>query len=198
MKQDRARVVSDADIVGERESDVVRVCSSYVTEMTRATIEEASEDVEDEPLAVFKLICTLAEYYISTYLFDPPPPSASTATSAPPLTLLSPSVHTLFSLLISLSTFPGHSPDSSYTINELPTGSWMALQEYGADVGFTLNGQFEEGWGEAEWQVYKGIWNALKDGLRNRAVRPKLSEFQTWPKGKFSYIARKQHSLTRR
>ncbi|GAA5841296.1 hypothetical protein JCM3766R1_005019 [Sporobolomyces carnicolor] len=167
----------------QRVTDLIEgwVCSDYVRETTRLAVEEASEDVEDEPMAVFKLICTLAEYFISTYLFDPPPVSSTTSTS-PPLTLLSPATHTLFSILVALSTFPGHSPDSSYAINELPTGSWMALQEYGADLGFTLNGQIEEGRTEEEWVVYKGVWNALKDGLRRRAVRPRLAEFETWPK----------------
>ncbi|GAA5914025.1 uncharacterized protein JCM6883_007125 [Sporobolomyces salmoneus] len=157
-------------------------CSDYVTNLTRSVVEEASEDVEDEPMAVFKLICTLAEYFISTYLFDSPTPATSNILVPPPLTLVSPPIHTLLALLITLSTFPGHSSDSSYAINELPTGAWMALQEYGADVGFTLNGKLEEGRSEDEWQVYKGVWNALKDGLRNRAVRPTLEEFGAWPK----------------
>ncbi|GAA6015280.1 hypothetical protein JCM11491_000997 [Sporobolomyces phaffii] len=155
------------------------VASQYVTELTRVTVEEALEETEDEAMAVFKLVSTLAEYFISTYLFDPPPPSPTAAT---PLTLLSPAVHTLLSMLITLSTFPGHSQDSSYAVNELANGSWMALQEYGADLGFTLNGQIEPGRSQEEWQVYKGVWEALQRGLTNRAVRPKIDEFEAWPK----------------
>lgn len=161
------------------------VYSQHVQEVVKRTVEEADEDIDDEAMAIFKLVCTLAEYFISSYLFDTPPPSSATSTTPPPLTLLSPSVHTLLSLLITLSTFPGHSPDSSYAINELATGSWMALQEYGADLGFTLNGQIEEGHGEEEWAVYKSVWTALKEGLTRRAVRPKLVEFESWPKGEF-------------
>ncbi|GAA5940498.1 uncharacterized protein JCM15063_002352 [Sporobolomyces koalae] len=156
------------------------VTSPYVADLVRTAVNDAGEgadDVDDDAIAVFKLICTLAEYFISTYLFEPPPAAANSA----PLTLLSPSVHTMLSFLITLSTFPGHSPDSSYTINEFPTGAWLALQEYGADEGFTLNGSVEAE-KEGQWQVYKGVWTALKDGLRSRAVKPPLSQFSTWPK----------------
>ena len=163
------------------------VSSQYVTSLIHSTVQEAREEggaadeVDDDALAIFKLITTLSEYFISTYLFDAAPTTPNTPAS---LTLLSPPIHTLLSILITLTTFPGNSPDSSYTINELSNGSWMALQEYGADQGYTLNGIKEGGErGMREWEVYKGVFKALSEGLRARAVRPELREFMSWPKG---------------
>jgi len=163
------------------------VTSPYVTSLLHSTVQEAREEggaadeVDDDAMAIFKLITTLSEYFISTYLFDSAP---SLPNSPPSLTLLSPPIHTLLSILITLTTFPGNSPDSSYAINELSNGSWLALQEYGADQGFTLNGVKEGGeQGMREWEVYKGVFKALSEGLRTRAVRPKLTEFTSWPKG---------------
>ena len=168
------------------------VSSQYVTSLIHSTVQEAGEEggaadeVDDDALAIFKLITTLSEYFISTYLFDAAPTTPNTPAS---LTLLSPSIHTLLSILITLTTFPGNSPDSSYTINELSSGSWLALQEYGADQGYTLNGVKEGGeQGMREWEVYKGVFKALSEGLRTRAVRPKLREFTSWPKGSSAHF----------
>ncbi|GAA6064370.1 hypothetical protein JCM10212_004103 [Sporobolomyces blumeae] len=160
------------------------VASVFVQNVTRQAVEDARDgaDVDDETMAVFKLVATLAEHFVSTYLFDPPPVTSAASPQIEYLTLSSPPVHTLLSLLITLSTFPGHSPDSTYAINELPTGTWMALQEYGADEGFSNGATARSPEREGEWIVFKQVWEALANGLRDRAVRPGHAEFSTWPK----------------
>jgi len=55
------------------------VSSPYVTSLLHSTVQEAREEggaadeVDDDAMAIFKLITTLSEYFISTYLFDPAP-----------------------------------------------------------------------------------------------------------------------------
>ncbi|GAA5900459.1 hypothetical protein JCM5296_001552 [Sporobolomyces johnsonii] len=159
----------------------------FVHSLTQQAIADASEggEPDDEAIAVFKLLCTLAEHFISSFLFEPPPASSASSTLAPPLSLTSPATHQLLTLLLALTTFPGYSPDASYMINELPTGCWMALQEFGADEGLVFGeGDGREGrhGREAEWEVYKGVFGALATGLRERAIRPREDEFGTWPK----------------
>ncbi|GAA5977602.1 hypothetical protein JCM10908_005035 [Rhodotorula pacifica] len=157
----------------------------YVRQVTEQAIAEAREgsDPDDEALAVFKLVSTLADHLITTFLFDPPPPSAAQVDPSSTLTLAHPSVHALLSLLLALSTFPGYSSEA-YTINELPTSPWMNLQELGADEGFIPGeGEGREGrpGREAEWAAYRDVFSALADGLRARATRPREEEFLSWP-----------------
>lgn len=183
----------------QRTTELVRSWATgpYVRQVTEEAIADAREgaDPEDEAVAVFKLVSTLADHLITTFLFDPPPPSSSSsalsaAAQVDPsgvLTLAHPSVHALLSLLLALSTFPGYSSET-YAINELPTSSWMNLQELGADEGFMPGaGDGREGrpGREAEWAAYRGVFAALADGLRSRATRPREEEFLRWPKGNF-------------
>ncbi|GAA6017231.1 hypothetical protein JCM10207_002578 [Rhodosporidiobolus poonsookiae] len=158
--------------------------SPFVQELVASAISEAHEGSEpdDDALAVFKLLTTLADHFISL-LFDPPPPSAAAA-AGPSLTLSSPETHTLLRTLLALSTFPGHSLES-YAVNELPSGAWLALQELGADEGLIAGeGDGREGRDgrEHEWEVYRGVFEALAMGLRERARRPAEGEVQGWPK----------------
>lgn len=164
----------------------------YVSSVLAAAISDARDGSEpdDETLAVFKLATTLADHFISTFLFDPPPASSSSSSSAATdpsslLTLRHPAVHALFSLLIELSGFPGHSAES-YAVNELPQGAWLNLQELGADEGFVAgSGDGREGRAgkEDEWNVYRGVWEALAGKVRERATRPPDEEVRGWPKG---------------
>ncbi|GAA5962607.1 hypothetical protein JCM21900_001273 [Sporobolomyces salmonicolor] len=159
----------------------------FVHSLMQQAIADASEggEPDDEAIAVFKLLCTLSEHFISSFLFQAAPASSGSSALAPPLSLTSPATHQLLTLLLALTTFPGYSPDASYRINELPTGCWMALQELGADEGLVLGeGDGREGrqGREAEWEVYKGVFSALATGLRERATRPREEEFGTWPK----------------
>ncbi|GAA5942346.1 hypothetical protein JCM1841_003527 [Sporobolomyces salmonicolor] len=159
----------------------------FVHSLMQQAIADASEggEPDDEAMAVFKLLCTLSEHFISSFLFQSPPASSGSSALAPSLSLTSPATHQLLTLLLALTTFPGYSPDASYMINELPTGCWMALQELGADEGLVFGeGDGREGrhGREAEWDVYKGVFSALATGLRERAIRPREEEFGTWPK----------------
>ncbi|GAA5886599.1 hypothetical protein JCM6882_005828 [Rhodosporidiobolus microsporus] len=160
--------------------------SPFVQGVVQSAVADAHEGSEpdDEALAVFKLVCTLADHFISL-LFDPPPPSAVSSSAAPTvLTLTSPETHTLLRTLLSLSTFPGHSPES-YAVNELPSGAWMALQEYGADEGLVSGpGDGREGreGREQEWEVYRAVFEGLAGELRERARRPTEGEVAGWPK----------------
>lgn len=172
----------------QRTSELIQhwVTGPYVQQVLEQAVAEAQDggEPEDEALAVFKLVTTVADHFITTFLFDPPPPSAAVDPSSL-LTLAHPSVHSLFSLLLALSTFPGYTSEA-YAINELPMGAWMNLQELGADEGFMPGpGEGREGrpGKEAEWAAYKGVFAALAEGLRERAIRPAESEFFGWPKG---------------
>ncbi|TNY21281.1 armadillo-type protein [Rhodotorula diobovata] len=163
----------------------------YVSSVLTAAVSDARDGSEpdDETLAVFKLATTLADHFISTFLFDPPPASSSSSSSAATdpsslLTLRHPAVHALFSLLLELSGFPGHSAES-YAVNELPQGAWLNLQELGADEGFVAgSGDGREGRAgkEDEWNVYRGVWEALAGKVRERATRPPDEEVRGWPK----------------
>ncbi|GAA5873443.1 hypothetical protein JCM3774_002418 [Rhodotorula dairenensis] len=164
---------------------------TYVRQVTEAAIADAREgaDPDDEAMAVFKLVSTLADHLITTFLFDPPPLSSASSSAAQVdpsgvLTLAHPSVHALLSLLLALSTFPGYSSEA-YAINELPTSAWMNLQELGADEGFMPGaGDGREGrpGRETEWAAYRDVFAALADGLRSRATRPREEEFIEWPR----------------
>ncbi|GAA5991594.1 hypothetical protein JCM11641_004016 [Rhodosporidiobolus odoratus] len=156
--------------------------SPFVLGVVASAVQDANEGAEpdDEAMAVFKLFATLSEHFISI-LFDPPP--ASSSASIPTLTLTSPATHTLLSTLLSLTTFPGHTSES-YTISELTSGSWMALQELGGDEGLVAGpGQGREGreGKEQEWAVYKGVFEALSAGLRRRGRRVEEGEWGSWP-----------------
>ncbi|BGP56873.1 hypothetical protein JCM8202v2_004506 [Rhodotorula sphaerocarpa] len=159
----------------------------FVEQALAHAVAEANDGAEPdaEALAVFKLVATVSDHFITTFLFDPPPPASSApAASAEYMSLAHPAVHTLFSRLLSLSTFPGYSAES-YTINELPMSAWMNLQEIGSEEGFAPGpGDEREGrpGREAEWGVYRSVFASLADGLRRRAVRPREEEFLEWPK----------------
>ncbi|GAA5825370.1 hypothetical protein JCM11251_006954 [Rhodosporidiobolus azoricus] len=160
--------------------------SAFVQQVVQQAVNDAHEGSEpdDEALAVFKLVCTLADHFISL-IFDPPP--ASSAASSPAvmhLSLTSPETLQLLHTLLTLSTFPGHTPES-YSVNDLPSGAWMALQEYGADEGLISGpGDGREGreGREQEWEVYKAVFERLAEGLRERGRRPGEEEVRGWPK----------------
>ncbi|BGP18218.1 hypothetical protein JCM10213v2_006275 [Rhodosporidiobolus nylandii] len=156
--------------------------SAFVQGVVASAVAEAQEGSEpdDEAMAVFKLLATLSEHFISSFVFDAPPSSSP----VPVLSLTSPATHTLLRTLLALSTFPGHSPES-YAVNELAGGSWMALQEMGSDEGLVAGpGDGREGreGREGEWEVYRGVFEALAMGLRERARRPNEGEVRGWPK----------------
>ncbi|GAA5872754.1 hypothetical protein JCM8547_006333 [Rhodosporidiobolus lusitaniae] len=144
--------------------------------------EEGSEP-DDEALAVFKLLTTLSEHFI-TLLFDPRPASSLPTTVPPPLSLTSPATHRLLTTLLTLSTFPGHTPES-YSVNELPVASWLALQEYGGDEGLIAGeGDGREGrtGREEDWGVYRAVWEAVASGVVRRGRWPAEEEVAAWPK----------------
>ncbi|GAA6037422.1 hypothetical protein JCM8097_008565 [Rhodosporidiobolus ruineniae] len=155
--------------------------SAFVQQVVESATSDARDGSEpdDEAMAVFKLVTTLADHFISL-LFDPPPASSP----VPVLTLASPDTHALLRTLLALSTFPGHSSES-YAVNELPSGAWMALQELGADEGLVSGpGDGREGrtGREGEWAVYKEVFEHLARGLRERAKRPEEGEVKSWPR----------------
>ncbi|KAJ8292724.1 Importin-13 [Rhodotorula toruloides] len=162
------------------------VTSPFVQHIFAQAISDAREGSEpdEEALAVFKLVASLADHFITTFLFDPPPASSITDPSAV-LSLTHPAIHTLLSLLIALSSFPGHTSES-YLVNELPCSAWMNLQELGADGEGMVSGEGEGREGrygkEKDWEVYRGVFVALAEGLRGRATRPSEEEVKVWPK----------------
>ncbi|GAA5940738.1 hypothetical protein JCM3775_004883 [Rhodotorula graminis] len=161
----------------------------FVASILSSAVQDARDGSEpdDETLAVFKLVATLADHLISTLLFDPPPSSSSSAAGLDPsyiLTLRHSAVHALLSVLLEMSAFPGHSAES-YAVNELAQGAWLNLQELGADEGFVAGpGDGREGrtGKEDEWSVYRGVWEALAGKVRERATRPAEDEVRGWPK----------------
>lgn len=155
------------------------VASTFVRETMQDVLER--EDVDDDALAVMRLVCAIAEHFVGSYLFEPPP----AASTVPALTLTSPETVHLLQLLLMITTFPGHSGES-YTVNELATGVWMSLQEEASDRGLVCGpGDGREGrtGHEHEWGVIQPVFQALADGLRARAKRPPPPVFATWPKG---------------
>lgn len=163
------------------------VTSPFVQHVFAQAISDAREGSEpdDEALAVFKLVASLADHFITTFLFDPPPASSVPDASAV-LSLTHPAIHALLSLLIALSSFPGHTSES-YLVNELACAAWTNLQEMGADGEGMVSGEGEGREGrpgkEKEWEVYRGVFVALAEGLRGRATRPSEEEVNAWPRG---------------
>ncbi|BGP33834.1 hypothetical protein JCM10296v2_005639 [Rhodotorula toruloides] len=162
------------------------VTSPFVQHDFSQAISDAREGSEpdEEALAVFKLVASLADHFITTFLFNPPPASSITDPLAV-LSLTHPAIHTLLSLLIALSSFPGHTSES-YLVNELPCSAWMNLQELGADGEGMVSGEGEGREGrygkEKDWEVYRGVFVALAEGLRERATRPGEAEVKVWPR----------------
>ncbi|GAA5999141.1 uncharacterized protein JCM10292_001618 [Rhodotorula paludigena] len=158
----------------------------FVQQVLAHAIAEAHDGSEpdDEALAVFKLVATLADHHISTFLFDTPPPSAAALDPSSILSLTHPATHALLAALLALTTFPGHSSES-YGVNELPQGAWLNLQELGADEGLIAGpGDGREGreGREADWSTYRGVFEALAKGVRERATRPREEEVRSWPR----------------
>lgn len=161
--------------------------SEWVQGVIRDAVE--GEDADDEALAVMKLVCAVTEHFIS-FLFSPPPTSSAAAAVRPPsLTLSSPPTIALFHLILAITHFPGHTQET-YNINEMTSGVWMALQEESSDVGLVSGkGDGREGreGHEHEWEVIKGVFGALAEGLRRRAERPRQEVVRSWPKGELSF-----------
>ncbi|KAL8292471.1 hypothetical protein RQP46_001083 [Phenoliferia psychrophenolica] len=132
------------------------VGSPFVSETIQQAVEQ--QDADDDALAVMRLLCAIAEHFVSSYLFDPPPP----ASTIPYLTITSPETVLLLQLLLLIATFPGHSGES-YNVNDLAVGVWSSLQEEASDRGLP-------------------VFTALADGLRLRAKRPPPDVVATWPK----------------
>ena len=156
--------------------------SDWVRNVVAEAVE--SEEADDEALAVMKLVCAITEHFIS-FLFSPAPKAAASLGQPAHLTLSSPPTIALLHLILSITHFPGHSQEV-YNINELTSGVWMALQEESSDVGLVSGeGEGREGRDghEHEWEVVKGVFGALAEGLRKRAERPTKGIVATWPKG---------------
>ncbi|BGP26235.1 importin 13 [Rhodotorula toruloides] len=162
------------------------VGSPFVQHVFALAISDAREGSEpdEEALAVFKLVASIGDHFITTFLFDPPPSSSITDPSTV-LSLTHPSIHTLLSLLIALSSFPGHTSES-YLVNELPSSAWVNLQELGADGEGMVGGEGEGREGrpgrEKHWEVFRRVYAALAEGLRDRATRPSEEEVKAWPR----------------
>lgn len=142
-------------------------------------------EVESDVLAVMKLICTLAEHFVSFLFSSTAPPQGTTC-----LTLSSPATLSLFHLVLQISHFPSHSTSVYNAVHELPSGVWLALQEESSDVGLVAGeGEDREGRGEAgregDWAVVRDVFGALAMGLRARARRPAWRVVKRWPKGEF-------------
>jgi hypothetical protein len=152
-----------------RTDELIRqfICTDFV----RQTVTEAvtNGEVEDESLAIMKLVCTIAEHSISFILKESPPLSPT-----PFLTLTSTQVQEMFSIVLAISCFPGMAHES-FAVCELGSGVWLSLQEETAELGLVGgDGPGREGRGgkENEWAVLKGIFGALADGVRRRATWP--------------------------
>ncbi|KAM0790224.1 hypothetical protein ACM66B_005537 [Microbotryomycetes sp. NB124-2] len=169
----------------QRTDELVKAWTT--SELVKSTVHEAIQlqDASDEAMAVMRLVCTISEHFVS-FLFTNAPALASSISSnvAPPLRLWDQPTIDLLQLVLAITLFPGHSTES-YNINEMTNGVWLSLQEESGDWGLVAGqGPGREGRDghEQEWQVVKGVFEALTSGLRARAVRPRLEEVATWPK----------------
>ncbi|KAK4704197.1 importin-13, partial [Phenoliferia sp. Uapishka_3] len=154
------------------------VTTQFVSDTIRQAVEE--QEADDDALAVMRLLCAIAEHFIASYLFQPPP----AASNIPYLNLTSPETVVLLHFLLLMTNFPGHSGES-YNVNELTTGVWMSLQEEASDRGLVSgpgNGREGRVGHEREWEVINPVFVALADGLRGRAKRPPADVVATWPK----------------
>ncbi|KAK4049852.1 hypothetical protein OIV83_003908 [Microbotryomycetes sp. JL201] len=167
----------------QRTDELVRAWTS--SELVKSTIYEAiqAEDASDDAMAVMRLVCTICEHLVS-FLFTDVPVAASALTTTQPLKLWDQPTVDLLQLVLAITLFPGHSTES-YNVNEMTNGVWLGLQEESADAGLvagTGSGREGRDGHEQEWQIVKGVFEALASGLRARAVRPRFDEVQTWPK----------------
>lgn len=150
--------------------------SEYVISIVRNASQE--EEADEEAMAVMRLLCALTEYFISFLFSDAPSTQAG-------LSLLSPETSVILNLILSITFFPGHSSES-YNINEMTSGVWMGLQEESSDIGLVSGeGEGREGkiGREREWEIVKGIFGVLADGLRRRAQWPTIEVTREWTKG---------------
>ena len=163
-----------------RTEEVVTVWAA--SDFVRGLIEHAiiEEEATEEELAVMKLLCVIAEHFVS-FLFSNVPSSSP----IPHLTLSSPATITILQRILAITLFPGHCVES-YDINEMASGVWLSLQEELSDVGL-VKGSAEGREGrrgyEEHWSTVESIFRALADGLRSRAEWPKADVIANWPKG---------------
>ncbi|KAK4050191.1 hypothetical protein OIO90_005173 [Microbotryomycetes sp. JL221] len=160
--------------------------SSMIKHIISNSITNSEETNEDEmTLAVFKLVCTICEHFI-TFLFTDVPTAMTTSNSQieSPLKLWDQPTIDLLQIVLSITLFPGYST-ASYNINEMTNGVWLSLQEECTDLGLVYgSGPGREGRSghEREWHVVNSVFGALAKGLRQRAVRPDAALVRTWPK----------------